>query len=181
MARVNLPPLTRTLLLALIAFTLLNAIVKPEYTALGPFTRTGNGTPYIAIVPRTSWKYPWTFATATFVEQNVFGLIVTGLTLFYGGRYLERAWSSNEFAKFILFVGVIPNILCFALYVVLFALSKSDKALYAFLPTSYSSRQLTNHFSPEAPPFLAALPFKQASSLHLNSLSRSTPSPSSKA
>jgi membrane associated rhomboid family serine protease len=129
MARVNLPPLTRALLVTLISFTLLNAIIKPEYTALGPFTRTGHGTPYLAIVPQTSWQYPWTFATATFVEQNVFGLIVTGLTLFYGGRYLERAWSSNQFAKFILFVGVIPNLLCFAFYMVLFALSKSELAL----------------------------------------------------
>ena len=130
MARVNLPPLTRSLLVTLIIFTLLNAIIAPEYTALGPFTRTGHGTPYISIIPGASWRYPWTFATATFVEQNVFGLIVSGLTLFYGGRYLERAWSSAEYAKFIVIVGMIPNLLCFALYIFLFAISKSEKALY---------------------------------------------------
>jgi membrane associated rhomboid family serine protease len=130
MARVNLPPLTRSLLITLISFTLLNAIIQPEYTAIGPFTRKGNGSPYLSIVPRWSWKYPWTVVTASFVEQNVFGLLVSGLTLFYGGRYLERAWSSAEYAKFILIVGVVPNILCFLVYIVFFEISGSGKALY---------------------------------------------------
>jgi membrane associated rhomboid family serine protease len=130
MARINIPPLTRSLIITLVAFTLLNAIIQPQYTALSPFTRTGHGAPYISVVPGVSFKYPWTFVTASFVEQNVFGLLVTGLTLFYGGRYLERAWSSSEFAKFILFVGVIPNVLCFILYVSLYALSGSERALY---------------------------------------------------
>lgn len=130
MARVNIPPLTRLLLISLVAFTLLNAVIQPQYTALSPFTKTGHGAPYISIVPGVSFKYPWTFATASFVEQNVFGLLITGLTLFYGGRYLERAWSGAEFAKFILFVGVVPNVLCFLLYIAFFALSSSNRALY---------------------------------------------------
>jgi membrane associated rhomboid family serine protease len=137
MARVNLPPLTRSLLITLIAFTLLNAIIQPEFTALGPFTRTGGGSPYLSIVPRWSWRYPWTLVTASFVEQNVFGLLISGLTLFYGGRYLERAWSSAEYAKFILIVGVVPNILCFAVYILFFEVSRSGKALYGiFIPRS---------------------------------------------
>jgi hypothetical protein len=61
--------------------------------------------------------YPWVFALATVVEQTVLGLITTGLTIFYGGRYLERAWGSREFTKFVLFVAMIPNILCFLLYI----------------------------------------------------------------
>jgi membrane associated rhomboid family serine protease len=68
--------------------------------------------------------------TASFVEQNVFGLLVSGLTLFYGGRYLERAWGSAEYAKFILIVGVIPNILCFLEYIFLYEVSGSGRALY---------------------------------------------------
>lgn len=137
MARVNLPPITRTLLLTLIALTLLNATVQPEYTALGPFTRTGHGSPYLSLLPGQSFKFPWTFITASFVEQNVFGLVVSGLTLFYGGRYLERAWSSAEYARFIVIVGLVPNLLCFVQYIILYAVSGSDKALYVLQTLSW--------------------------------------------
>ena len=74
--------------------------------------------------------YPWVFALATVVEQNVLGLVVTGLTVFYGGRYLERAWGSHEFTKFMLFVAMIPNILAFLLYVAGYLLTKKDSMLY---------------------------------------------------
>lgn len=77
----------------------------------------GNGVPFLTIVPGKSIIYPWVFALATVVEQNVLGLITTGLTVFYGGRYLERAWGSHEFTKFLLFVAMIPNILSFLLYI----------------------------------------------------------------
>ena len=67
--------------------------------------------------------------SATFVEQNIFGLFVTGLTLFFGGRYLERAWGLKEFAKFILIICFIPNTLCFLTYIFLYEASKSNSAL----------------------------------------------------
>jgi membrane associated rhomboid family serine protease len=121
MARVNLPPLTRSLLAALVVFTLLNFALRPDATSWvdkveKPLTGVGHGVPYLTLRPIPSLLYPWVFALATVVEQNVLGLITTGLTIFYGGRYLERAWGSREFTKFILFVAVIPNILSFVLY-----------------------------------------------------------------
>ncbi|KAF2639350.1 cytochrome c oxidase subunit I [Massarina eburnea CBS 473.64] len=133
MARVNLPPLTRSLLASLVVFTLLNLVLRPTpdwlQKAEKPFVGVGNGVPYLSIVPGSSIVYPWVFLLATVVEQNIFGLIVTGLTIFYGGRYLERAWGSPEFTKFILFVAMIPNLLSFLLYVVAYVLSKNDAAL----------------------------------------------------
>jgi membrane associated rhomboid family serine protease len=129
--RINLPPLTRSLLLSLISFTLLNAILRPGYTGLTPFLHTtGSGSRYLSIIPQHSWKLPYTFVTASFVEQNVFGLLVSGLTLFYGGRYLERAWGSREYARFVIIVGVLPNVLVWALYMVLYGVSGSGKAMY---------------------------------------------------
>jgi membrane associated rhomboid family serine protease len=133
MPRINLPPLTRSLLGALVLFTLLNFALRPTpdwlQKAEKPFVGVGNGVPYLSIVPGTSIVYPWVFLLATTVEQNVFGLIVTGLTVFYGGRYLERAWGSTEFTKFILVVAVIPNLLSFLLYIVGYTLSKNEAAL----------------------------------------------------
>lgn len=121
MARINLPPLTRGLLAAVIFFTLLNFALRPHSSWVEkvekPLIGVGNGVPFLTIVPGKSIIYPWVFALATVVEQNVLGLITTGLTVFYGGRYLERAWGSHEFTKFLLFVAMIPNILSFLLYI----------------------------------------------------------------
>ncbi|KAF2762290.1 DUF1751-domain-containing protein [Pseudovirgaria hyperparasitica] len=131
--RINLPPLTRSLLAALIILTLLNAAVRPYPDWVSgvekPIIATGDGAPYLAIVPGASIVYPYVFLIATLVEQNIFGLLITGVTLFYGGRYLERAWSSQEFAKFMLFVSMLPNIVTFLFYVLAFAISKNEAAL----------------------------------------------------
>jgi membrane associated rhomboid family serine protease len=120
MARINLPPLTRSLLAGQVVFTLLNFALRPNSGWVEkvekPLVGVGNGVPYLTLVPGRSIIYPWVFALATVVEQNLFGLITSGLTIFYGGRYLERAWGSQEFTKFIMFVAMIPNILSFLLY-----------------------------------------------------------------
>jgi membrane associated rhomboid family serine protease len=79
--------------------------------------------PYLTLVPQLSIIYPWVFLTATLVENNVFTLGITGLTIFQGGRYLERAWGSREFVKFFLVVSLLPNVLCFAVLVILFAIT----------------------------------------------------------
>jgi membrane associated rhomboid family serine protease len=133
MARLALPPLTRGLLAALVLLTLLNFALRPAASwterAATPVTAVGNGLPYLAIVPGVSVVYPWVFLLATAVEQNVLGLLTTGLAVFYGGRYLERAWGSTEFAKFLLFVSMVPNLLSFLLYVVGYVLSRNERTL----------------------------------------------------
>jgi hypothetical protein len=111
------------LLAAVVFFTLLNFALRPHADWVEkvekPIIGVGNGVPWLTIVPRRSVPfYPWVFALATVVEQNVLGLVITGLTVFYGGRYLERAWGSHDFTKFMLFVAMIPNILTYLLYVV---------------------------------------------------------------
>lgn len=134
--RINVPPLTRGLLVCLFIFTLLNWILRPGYSdwvhGVGkPLVSVGDGAPYLAIIPSTAIVYPWVFLVATVVEENIFGLLITGLTVFYGGRYLERAWSSAEFAKFIFFVSMIPNILTYLIYIIGYAISKNEEAMTA--------------------------------------------------
>lgn len=133
MARINLPPLTRSLLASLVVFTLLNIVLRPQDNLVEklekPIMTVGDGVPYLTIVPGQSIMYPWVFLIATAVEANLMGLVVTGLTLFYGGRYLERAWGSKEFTKFILFVAMIPNLLSFTLYLLGYALSGNEDSL----------------------------------------------------
>jgi hypothetical protein len=133
MARINLPPLTRSLLAGQVVFTLLNFALRPNSGWVEkveqPLVGVGNGVPYLTIVAGRSVIYPWVFALATVVEQNLFGLITSGLTIFYGGRYLERAWGSQEFTKFVMFVAMIPNILSFLLYILGYFITGSGAML----------------------------------------------------
>ena len=129
--RLTVPPLTRSLLLVLVALTTLNTILQPVGPiALSFFTRIGHGSPFLSIVPGQSWRYPWTLLSATFVEQNIWGLLVSILVLYFGGRYLERAWGLGELAKFVVIVSVIPNLLTLITYEIFYGLSRSDRALY---------------------------------------------------
>jgi membrane associated rhomboid family serine protease len=123
--------LTRFLLICCVALTICNAIIRPYTVLQEPLTRVGVGAPYLSVVPGKSIIYPWVFVTASFVEQNLFGLITSSLTLFFGGRYLERAWGSAEFGKFVLVSTIIPNFLTFVALILLFVMSSSTRFLHA--------------------------------------------------
>lgn len=135
--RLNIPPLTRGLILGLLVYTLLNAGARyRKWTDTGRSTRVYDRTyyaPYLTIVPGQSIIYPWVFLSATLAEQNALGLIVTGASLFYGGRYLERAWSSREYSKFIVIIALIPNIMTFFLYIILYILTSNVELAYVYI------------------------------------------------
>jgi len=119
MPRINIPPITRIILSALAAQSLLSfAIRYSQWTENRDVV-----VPYLQLVPQLSLIYPWTFISTTLVENNVFTLAVAGVALFYGGRYLERAWTSREFVKFLVITAVIPNVITFGTLVVLFAVT----------------------------------------------------------
>lgn len=94
-------------------------------------TRIGVGAPYLSVVPGKSIIYPWVFVTASFVEQNLFGIIVSGATFFYGGRYLERAWGSAEFGKFVLVSTLLPNLFTFIALIFLYVITQYEAFLHA--------------------------------------------------
>jgi hypothetical protein len=60
------------------------------------------------------------------VEQNIFTVLLNAATLFYGGKYLERAWGSREFAKFIVIIAVIPNVVVALVYLLCAAIGASS-------------------------------------------------------
>lgn len=114
--RLNIPPVTRILLIVLTAQSLLSAAIR-----YGQWTEESDiVVPYLTLVPQLSLLYPWVFVTSTLVENNVFTLAITGLALWHGGRYLERAWSSAELAKYLLIVSALSNLMCFSLLVLLY-------------------------------------------------------------
>lgn len=118
--RLNIPPITRIALIVLVFQSTLSAGIR---------YRQSDDTkdlvvPYLALVPQMSLIFPWTFVVTTLVENNIVTLAISVLTLFYGGRYLERAWTSAEFARFLLIVSLIPNVITFGVLVFLFAITQ---------------------------------------------------------
>ena len=119
--RGNIPPLTRVLLALTLVISLVFQIARFQLWA-----PKGN-LDFLALIPQWSLFYPWVYFTATFAEQNVLTLVVAGATIFFGGRYLERAWGSRELGKFVLLVTLLPNFIAALLYVLWFAITKEDE------------------------------------------------------
>lgn len=122
--RISIPPVTRALLIAVLSVTFLHGLVIFQQVDSVP--EAARAAPYLALVPGEFWLYPWTLVTASLVESNLFTVLITGPTIFYGGKYLERAWGSRELAKFILVVTMIPNIVLAILLAVASVLTKSS-------------------------------------------------------
>lgn len=127
--RVNIPPATRALLITQLALSFLYNVARwrqlDDHPATAAVPHSTPRVPYLTLVPSTFYYYPWTILTATFVEQNIFTVLINGATVFYGGKYLERAWGSKEFGKFILVVALIPNALSILVYLFWGAISGS--------------------------------------------------------
>lgn len=175
--RVNIPPATRACLISLLSLSLLYNIARwrqmdstPGKPAVTPIV------PYLTLVPSRFIFYPWTLVTATFVEQNIFTVLLNGATLFYGGKYLERAWSSREFTKFIVTIALIPNAVIVPLYLIGGALRGGSSGRYVPPLRSLLTCWLPLLTHPSVwYRSVAASPFKPPSSLRLNSLFRNTP------
>ncbi|KAJ5570566.1 uncharacterized protein N7459_009996 [Penicillium hispanicum] len=115
--RVNIPPATRICLVSLLALSLLYNIARwrqLDTTAGG--VHVTPIIPYLTLVPSLVLYYPWTLVSATLVEQNIFTVLLNAATIFYGGKYLERAWGSREFSKFFAVVAVFPNVVIVPIY-----------------------------------------------------------------
>jgi len=127
--RINIPPVTRILLIVLVLQSVLSAAIRyRQWTAQSEIV-----IPYLNLIPQLSLIYPWTFLTTTLVENNVFTLGIAGFTLYQGGRYLERAWSSREFAKFLLIVSLLPNVLCFGVMILFFTFTRNERWTYVIM------------------------------------------------
>jgi hypothetical protein len=185
--RINIPPVTRVALGALVVQSFLSAAIRYRQ-----WTSTSDVViPYLTLVPQLSLFYPWTFLSTTLVENNIFTISIAGATLYYGGRYLERAWSSAELAKFLILVALIPNALTFLVLIILFTLSRNEHWTYVVYsprltllrgrPPPPSMQLLTTSPFTGSPSSTAPSPSRSPSSSPSASSFRRTPSPSSAA
>ena len=133
--RLNLPPLTRALLLTLLALSALNVSLRfrkwsnaadPSNSLTAPsnyISAPQLAIPYLVLVPTKSLWFPWTFVTAALVENNILSLAVSGVVIWFGGRYLERAWGSKGLGWFLGVATIIPNVTAFFIYALWHALT----------------------------------------------------------
>ncbi|DAA76555.1 TPA_exp: Uncharacterized protein A8136_7232 [Trichophyton benhamiae CBS 112371] len=116
MLRINIPPVTRAILTSIAVLFILHTATRYKYYVVGESSSSFSAVPYLLAVPSKILFYPWTLICATFVEQNIVTLLINGATMFYGGKYLERAWGSREFGKFILVLALASNLSMVLLY-----------------------------------------------------------------
>ncbi len=168
--RINIPPLTRVLL----ALTLVTSTIFQ----IARF-QLGSSKDFLALVPQRSLFYPWAYFTATFAEQNILTLFIAVATILFGGRYLERAWGSKEFGKFVLLGTLLPNFIASLLYVLWFAITREAEQALAL---SHCAMFLCCLIPCAAGLlFKAPLPCRALFWSPSNNLCLSIPSPSSKA
>ncbi|KAK5091901.1 hypothetical protein LTR70_002998 [Exophiala xenobiotica] len=118
--RINVPPVTRALILLTCSFSFVCAAARwnipltaEDSTAEAP----DRSIPYLTLVPSKSLYYPWTVLTSIFVEQNILNFLINTTAVYLSGKYLERAWGSKDFAIVALVGAVIPNLLVIPTYV----------------------------------------------------------------
>jgi membrane associated rhomboid family serine protease len=117
----NIPPVTRILLIAIVTFSFLYNLAKWKSVSSVPnrvWPQNQARVPYLVLVPAKCLYYPWTFILTTFIEQNVFTLVVNLAALFFGGKYLERAWGSKGFAVAFAVAAIIPNLIAAPMYII---------------------------------------------------------------
>lgn len=127
--RINIPPLTRILVILLIGLSLTYQSIRWRLRA-----HERELIPYLTLIPQLSIYYPWVYLTSSLAEQNIFSLLIACATILYGGKYLERAWGSREFGKFLLLVALISNVISAIIYVIWFAINRTDYNAYAACP-----------------------------------------------
>jgi len=131
--RVSVPPVTRILLGLILIFSFLYNLARWRWSQTNGTTPSPTSAPlapYLRLVPAMSLLYPWTVVTATLVEQNLVALLVNMATVFFGGKYLERAWGSKGFSLVLIIATVIPNLLVVPTYVIWAAITGNpDRAL----------------------------------------------------
>lgn len=174
--RINIPPVTRGLLAVLVLQSFLSAAIRyRQWSATSEIV-----IPYLTLIPQLSLIYPWTFLTSTLVENNIFTLGIAGVTIYHGGRYLERAWSSAELAKFVAITALIPNTLTFATMIVFFTLTRNERWTYVELSlTKMPEAPRLTKLQIDSPSLAARFRCKYPSSSLSVSSSRRTLSPSS--
>ncbi|KAL8517976.1 hypothetical protein ACS0TY_009319 [Phlomoides rotata] len=85
---------------------------------------------YIALIPAKTIPFAWNLITAGYIEQTIYGLIISTIGLLFVGKLLEPIWGSREFLKFIFIVNFLTSVCVFVTAISLYYVTTQETYLY---------------------------------------------------
>ncbi|TKY51573.1 Rhomboid protein 19 [Spatholobus suberectus] len=89
---------------------------------------------YLALIPARTIPFAWNLITAGYVEQSVYGVVVSTIGLLFIGKLLEPVWGPREFLKFVFVVNLLTSLCIFITAIALYYITRQEHYLY--LPLS---------------------------------------------
>lgn len=76
--------------------------------------------PLLTFIPTKSpvLTRPWVLITSAFVEENLVGLVVSVVLIFYLGNYMELIWGARELVRFVTLIITITNLSVYIWYTI---------------------------------------------------------------
>ncbi|XP_052722706.1 rhomboid-like protein 19 isoform X1 [Vigna angularis] len=74
--------------------------------------------------------FAWNLITSGYVEQSIYGVVISTLGLLFIGKLLEPIWGSREFFKFIFVVNLLTSICVFITAIALYYITRLETYLY---------------------------------------------------
>ncbi|KAH1206563.1 Rhomboid-like protein 19 [Glycine max] len=84
---------------------------------------------YLALIPARTIPFAWNLITAGYVEQSIYGVVVSTLSLLFIGKLLEPIWGSREFFKFIFVVNLLTSVCLFITAIALYYITRLETYL----------------------------------------------------
>lgn len=85
---------------------------------------------YLALIPAKTIPFAWNLITAGYIEQSIFGVVVSTICLLIMGKLLEPVWGSKEFLKFIFIVNFLTSVCVFITTIALYYITRQENYLY---------------------------------------------------
>lgn len=89
---------------------------------------------YLALIPARTIPFAWNLITAGYIEQSIYGVVISVLGLLSMGKLLEPIWGSKEFLKFIFVVNFLTSICIFITAIALYYITVQE--IYLYMPLS---------------------------------------------
>lgn len=85
---------------------------------------------YLALIPARTIPFVWNLITAGYIEQSIYGVVISTLGLLFIGKLLEPIWGSKEFLKFIFVVNFFTSVGVFVTAIALYYITRQETYLY---------------------------------------------------
>ncbi|CBI31477.3 hypothetical protein AAG906_034404 [Vitis piasezkii] len=85
---------------------------------------------YLALIPARTIPFAWNLITSGYIEQTIYGTVVSTVGLLFLGKLLEPIWGTREFLKFIFVVNFLTSVCVFITAIALYYITRQENYLY---------------------------------------------------